>query len=180
MGKTFKELEEKNGRKKDRVEIENLYAWDCSFTTADLDKHEYHKGYLMSGGKRNNQLSLEEVYAQVREVQNPFFVGKDGFGTHAALRIVDPVVRAYCFDVDKIDPLQLTKENIKKLLEMDDRAEFIKFMNELIVTESEAKQIAYLVDNNMLGLDDMAGWKRDTVRLHVYGILGIKQYNYYA
>lgn len=176
MGHTLKELEQRNGRRKDRVEIVNLYAWDCGFR--DADNKEGHVGYIMPGGQSNTKLTIEEVYAQVREVQNPFFCGQDGMGAHATLRIVDPVIRAYVFDVDKSEPLQLTQENIKKLLEMDSQAQFMDFMNELIVNQNEARQIAYLVENNLLNLDETAGWKKIVIKQHVYNILGVKRYDY--
>lgn len=165
MGMTFEELEAKNGRRKDRVEVKNLRCYAIGFP--DADKKYGHPGFLIQGYERNTTLSLEEVYGQINQAGNIAFVGTDGKGKNASLRIVDPVVRAYCFDEEKLDPLQLTDENIKKLLAMNDKNKFSAFMEELIATEGDKKEISFRMANDMMGLKELSGWKEMLLERHI-------------
>ncbi len=128
----------------DRVSIDNLCAWTVGFVS-----EENGKTILMSSNIKNyKRLTLAEVDSQVK-IGNVAFCGTDGFGSHAAFRINDPLVREYVFGED-ISPIQLTEERVNDLLASKNKKEFHDKLSALVVTESEKRMIAIICSDNDL------------------------------
>lgn len=135
----------------DRVSIDNLCDWDIYFSGI-----ENNKDIVISGGVKNyRNLTVAEVDAQVK-VGNFVFCGTDGSGTHASIRINDPLIREYVFQ-EQVDPIQLTEDNVKKVLDIDDKNEFKKALSELVVLKHEKRMINRIVER--IGRDDMPSYK---------------------
>lgn len=128
----------------DRVSIDNLCAWTVGFVS-----EENGKTILISSNIKNyKRLTLAEIDSQVK-VGNIAFCGVDGFGSHAAFRINDPLVREYVFGED-ISPVQLTEDAVNDLLASKSKKEFHDKLSSLVVTESEKKMIAIICADNDL------------------------------
>lgn len=139
----------------ERVSIDNLCSWDIYFKSEETDKDICVKG----GVKGNVKLTASEILAQV-QADNIAFVGVDGMGSHASIRITDPVVRAYVFGKD-IDPVQLTEEAIKHLLNIEDRKQFRAELEKLVVTNAEKKQIVLTCEH--IGIDNVESFKMNLI-----------------
>lgn len=142
-------------RDRTRVEVENLVPWTVGF-----------KGYTLPGnnsvlvpgstfnddGTRNKsiyrQLSLEEVITQI-SCENKAFCGIDGKGSHACFRICDFELYKVAFDLPDATeyPVQLTNEEIDKLLKITDPKKFKAKLDELVVTDSEKFLLAIATAN---------------------------------
>lgn len=139
----------------ERVSIDNLCSWDIYFKSEETDKDICVKG----GVKGNVKLTASEILAQV-QADNIAFVGVDGMGSHASIRITDPVVRAYVFGKD-IDPVQLTEEAVKHLLNIEDRKQFRAELEKLVVTNAEKKQIVLTCEH--IGIDNVESFKMNLI-----------------
>ena len=73
--------------------------------------------------------------------------GIDGFGSHAAFRINDPLVRESVFGED-ISPVQLTVDAVNDLLASKNKKEFYNKLSSLVVTDSEKKMIAIMCSDS--------------------------------
>lgn len=146
----------------ERVSIDNLCYWDIYFRSEETDKDICVKG----GIKGNVKLTASEVLAQV-QADNVAFVGTDGLGSHAAIRINDPVIREYVFGQD-INPVQLTEEAVRKLLEIEDRKEFRAELEKLVVTRAEKRQIVMTCEK--IGIDNVESFKMNLIE----SISGVK------
>lgn len=122
----------------DRVSIDNLCGWTIGFVSEENGKSIQIDPNI----KDYKRLTLAEVDSQVK-VGNIAFCGIDGFGSHAAFKINDPIVREYVFGED-ISPVQLTEDAVKDLLASKSKKEFHDKLSSLVVTESEKKMIAIM------------------------------------
>ena len=135
----------------ERVAIDNLYNWSIGFRASESERD-----ILISPGVKNfKQLTVAEVDAQVK-LGNVVFCGIDNYGSHAAFRITDPVIREYVFGED-IDPIQLTEERVKKLFALNDKKSFEKSLKELVVTDSEKRMI--MIISERIGIEDVESFK---------------------
>ena len=135
----------------DRVSIDNLCDWDIGFVGI-----ETNRDITIAGGVKNfRSLTVAEVDAQVK-TGNIAFCGEDGFGKHASIRINDPLIREYVFQ-KAVDPLQLTEENVRKLLSIQDKKKFHQTLSDLVVKDHEKKMITRLVER--VGRDDMPSYQ---------------------
>lgn len=135
----------------DRVSIDNLCDWDIGFAGI-----ETNRDITIAGGVKNfRSLTVAEVDAQVK-TGNVAFCGEDGFGRHASIRINDPLIREYVFQ-EAVDPLQLTEENVRKLLSIQDKKKFHQALSDLVVKNHEKKMITRLVER--IGRDDMPSYQ---------------------
>lgn len=135
----------------DRVSIDNLCDWDIGFVGI-----ETKRDITIAGGVKNfRSLTVAEVDAQVK-TGNVAFCGEDGFGKHASIRINDPLIREYVFQ-EAVDPLQLTEENVKKLLAIQDKKKFHQALSDLVVKNHEKKMITRIVER--IGRDDMPSYQ---------------------
>lgn len=152
-------------RPSDRVSIDNLCDWEISFIS-----EETNKDILIPGSVKNYRtLTVAEVDSQVK-IGNVAFCGDDGFGAHAPIRINDSLIREYVFQ-EPVDPVQLTEENVKNLLAMQDKKKFMERLNELVVRESDKKMIVRLVER--IGKDDVPSYQITAIEK----ISGIKFYD---
>ena len=126
----------------DRVSIDNLCAWVVGFVS-----EENGRAIQIDPGVVNyKKLTLAEVDSQVK-VGNIAFCGIDGFGSHAAFRINDPLVRESVFGED-ISPVQLTVDAVNDLLASKNKKEFYNKLSSLVVTDSEKKMIAIMCSDS--------------------------------
>lgn len=135
----------------ERVPVDNLCDWGISFIS-----EENGKDIIIPASVRNyKKLTLAEIDAQVK-IGNIVFCGTDEYGSHAAIRITDPVVREFVFGED-ISPIQTTEENIKELLDTENRNEFNNLLSSLVVTRAEKRMIVRLCEK--IGVENVASYK---------------------
>lgn len=144
-------------RDRTRVEIENLVPWNVGFQARTILGSRF-EGVIVPGCAYNEdgtyhpsvyrQLTLEEVITQI-SIENKAFCGVDGKGSHACFRICDFELYKVAFDLPNATeyPIQLTNEEIDKLLKITDVKKFKTRLDELVVTESEKFQLAIAVAN---------------------------------
>ena len=135
----------------ERVAIDNLYGWSIGFRASESERDILIAPYV----KNFKQLTVAEVDSQVK-LGNVVFCGQDGYGSHAAFRILDPVIREYVFGED-VDPIQLTEERVRELFNIDDKKTFEKKLSELVVTDSEKRMIVVLAEK--IGIEDVVSFK---------------------
>lgn len=125
-------------RPSDRVAINNLCDWNINFVSEETGKDIV----IPASVKNYKTLTLAEIDAQVK-IGNIAFVGVDGFGSHAAIRIIDPLIREYVFQ-EAVDPVQLTEEAVIDMLALENMSDFNATLSELVVTSSEKRMIAIM------------------------------------
>lgn len=125
----------------ERVSIDNLCDWSVGFMSEENGKPILIDAHI----KDYKRLTLAEVDSQVK-IGNVAFCGTDGYGSHAAFKINDPLVREYVFGED-ISPIQLTEDAVKDLIASKNKKEFKDKLSSLVVTESEKKMIAIMCSN---------------------------------
>lgn len=128
----------------ERVSIDNLCDWTIGFVSEENGKPILIDSHI----KDYKRLTLAEVDSQVK-IGNVAFCGVDGYGSHAAFKINDPLVREYVFG-DDISPVQLTEDAVNDLLTSKSKKEFHDKLSSLVVTESEKKMIAIICADNDL------------------------------
>lgn len=135
----------------DRVSIDNLCDWEIGFVSAETGKDIT----IAPGIKNFKGLTVAEVDSQVK-LGNGAFCGVDNLGSHAAIRINDPIIREYVFQ-EETDPLQLTEETVRDLLSIQNKQKFNERLSELVVRRSEKRMIVRLVDR--IGKDDVPSYQ---------------------
>lgn len=142
----------------DRVRINNCYGWDISFYSdvarRDITIPAFATGYSL--------LTLDQTEEELLK-QNVFFVGIDGLGDHAGLKICDPEMYAYLFRCED-HTRHVSKESIVELLKLSSKAKYTEAMEEAIKTASEARMCLYYM--NDFEWTDYLGWKRDILEGH--------------
>lgn len=142
---------------KQNVEIENLMPWSVGFK-AYVTLSNLSGGFCISGGKHiyledsdsekylkgTFKMTVEELREQINS-GNRAFVGTDGCGKHACMRINDLEFYRYIFNLPDVKelPVQLTQEAISELLDIDDPKKFKEELKNLVHTDSEKKAFAY-------------------------------------
>lgn len=143
----------KEFQRNDRVKVDNCYAWDIGFrssvTREDITIPAGAKGYAL--------LTVDQVEEEIMR-QNAFFVGTDGLGDHAGLKICDPDMYAYLFRCED-HTHHISKESIVELLKLSSKSKYTEAMEEAIKTASEARMCLYYM--NDFEWTDYLGWKRD-------------------
>ena len=135
----------------DRVPIDNLCDWDIHFRSL-----ESNRDLFIAGGVKNyRQLTVAEIDSQVK-IGNEAFCGIDGYGLHAPIRIIDPVIREYVFGADT-NPKQLTEDNVRELLRISDKKEFRNSLEDLVVTNAEKRMIVLVAER--VGIEDVESFK---------------------
>lgn len=106
---------------------------------------------------RVTRISIEEIYEQV-QAGNTGFTGTDGYGHHAAFQIQDLAQYNYIFgtDAEKL-PEYLNEEALKNLVEISNKDQFYAELDRVIVTNSDKRYTAYIVDNSPY-LADCPAW----------------------
>ena len=142
----------------DRVKVNNVYGWDISFYSdvarRDITIPAFATGYSL--------LTLDQTEEELLK-QNVFFVGIDGLGDNAGLKICDPEMYAYLFRCED-HTHHVGKESIVELLKLSSKAKYTEAMEETIKTASEARMCLYYM--NDFEWTDYLGWKRDILEGH--------------
>lgn len=146
----------------ERVAIDNLTGSMLTFRAIEsqydvlIDPHE----------RGNKRLTVSEVQSQI-SAGNKFFVGTDGKGSHAYLKIVDDGVRAYLFgassDEDSKGEKQnvLDMEHVRALLAIKGRDAFMKALNDAVQTQAEKLVLMDLCDE--VGVGDLPSYKVNAI-----------------
>ncbi|EES78326.1 hypothetical protein RSAG_00283 [Ruminococcus sp. 5_1_39BFAA] len=139
----------------DRVKVDNCYAWDIGFrssvTREDITIPAGAKGYAL--------LTMDQVEEEIMR-QNIFFVGTDGLGDHAGLKICDPDMYKYLFRTeDKTH--HISKDTLLEVLKLSGKQKFMDAVAELIATSSEARMCLYFMTD--IDWSEYLGWKYDVL-----------------
>lgn len=139
----------------DRVRVDNCYAWDIGFrssvTREDITIPAGAKGYAL--------LTMDQVEEEIMR-QNIFFVGTDGLGDHAGLKICDPDMYKYLFRTeDKTH--HISKDTLLEVLKLSGKQKFMDAVAELIATSSEARMCLYFMTD--IDWSEYLGWKYDVL-----------------
>lgn len=148
----------KEFNRNDRVRIDNCYAWDIAFHS-DVARRDI---MIPGGAKGYALLTVDQVEEEILK-QNGFFVGLDGLGDHAGLKICDPEMYAYLFRCED-HTHHVSKESIVELLKLSSKAKYTEAMEETIKTASEARMCLYYM--NDFEWTDYLGWKHDILEGH--------------
>lgn len=143
----------KEFNRNDRVRIDNCYAWDIAFHS-DVARRDI----MIPGGAKGYALITLDMAEEEILKQNSFFVGTDGLGDHAGLKICDPDMYKYLFRCED-HAHHISKESIVELLKLSSKSKYTEAMEEAIKTASEARMCLYYM--NDFEWTDYLGWKRD-------------------
>lgn len=107
------QMESNKTRKK--IEIQNLSALEVSFYPETLKDENSLKGILLNPFESSKKFDYAEIEAQIR-ANNILFVGRDGKGKNATIRICDFEMHKDLFDLPDATeyPAQLTKDIIAR------------------------------------------------------------------
>lgn len=139
----------------DRVKVNNVYGWDISFYSdvarRDITIPAFATGYSL--------LTLDQTAEELLK-QNVFFVGTDGLGDHAGLKICDPDMYKYLFRTeDKTH--HIGRDTLLEVLKLSGKQKFMDAVAELIATSSEARMCLYFMAD--IDWSEYLGWKYDVL-----------------
>ena len=139
----------------DRVKVNNVYGWDISFYSdvarRDITIPAFATGYSL--------LTLDQTEEELLK-QNVFFVGTDGLGDHAGLKICDPDMYKYLFRTeDKTH--HIGRDTLLEVLKLSGKQKFMDAVAELIATSSEARMCLYFMAD--IDWSEYLGWKYDVL-----------------
>ena len=143
----------------DRVPITNLNDWELHFVSTETNKD------IVIPAKANKlkTLTVAEIDGQVQS-GNKFFVGVDGMGNNACIKIEDEDVFRYVFRLSDDEPVNvkvLDLDTVKRLIKISDRKEYEKELKELVVTNSDKKMIAKLAIK--ANIEEVEGYKKTAI-----------------
>lgn len=156
---TKKEIKKKEVLLTDRVPITNLNDWELNFVSTETDKDIV----IPAKANKYRRLTVAEIDGQVQS-GNIYFVGSDGNGNNACIRIDDEDVFRYVFRLDEndiVDVKILDIESVKKLLAISNRDEFETELRKLVVTSSDKKMIPRLA--KQARIEDVEGYKKTAI-----------------
>lgn len=151
-------MENKEFQRNDRVRIDNCYAWDIAFHS-DVARRDI----MIPGGAKGYALITLDMAEEEILKQNRFFVGLDGLGDHAGLKICDPDMYKYLFRTeDKTH--HIGEDALLEVLKLSGKQKFTDAVAELIATSSEARMCMYYM--NDIDWSELLGWKYDILEGH--------------
>ena len=139
----------------DRVVISNNRNWNLDFVSTETGRDIT----IPAAVKHWKKLTVAEVEGQI-QTENGFFVGVDGRGNNAAIEIEDKEIRDYLFHLEGNEGdgiIVLNVESVRELLAIDNKNEYERRLNELVVSKSDKKMIIPLAIE--AGIDDVASYK---------------------
>lgn len=151
-------MENKEFQRNDRVRIDSCYAWDIAFHS-DVARRDI----MIPGGAKGYALITLDMAEEEILKQNVFFVGTDGLGDHAGLKICDPDMYAYLFRCED-HTHHISKESIVELLKLSSKSKYTEAMEEAIKTASEARMCLYFMAD--IDWSEFLGWKYDVLEGH--------------
>lgn len=140
----------------DRVVISNNRNWNLNFVSTEPP---YYDITIPAGVKHWKKLTVAEVEGQI-QIDNSFFVGRDGRGNNAAIEIEDKDIRDYLFHTEGNEGdgiIVLNLKSVKELLAIENKNDFEKRLAKLVVSDSDKKMIVPLAIE--AGIDDVASYK---------------------
>lgn len=144
----------------DRVSIDNLRNWNLDFRATEANRDIS----IPASVKGYKQLTVAEIDGQVK-MGNLFFVGKDGLGNNADIKINDPAVVKFVFGEGTDDEVPsetlLTLDSMKELLKTSPKAKFEEGLNKLVTTEAEKKTVIELAKE--AGIEEVEGYKKTAI-----------------
>ena len=139
----------------DRVRIDNCYAWDIAFHS-DVARRDI----MIPGGAKGYALITVDMAEEEILKHNSFFVGLDGLGDHAGLKICDPEMYEYLFRAeDKTN--HISRDALLEVLKLSGKQKFTDAVAELICTSSEARMCLYFMTD--IDWSEYLGWKYDVL-----------------
>ena len=143
----------------DRVPITNLNNWELNFISTETEKDIV----IPAGANKIRKLTVAEIDGQVQS-GNIYFVGVDGMGNNACIKIEDEDVFRYVFRLDDDEPVNvriLDLDSVKNLLNISDKREYERELESLVVTNSDKKMIVSLVQQ--AGIENVEGYKKTAI-----------------
>ena len=143
----------------DRIPITNLNDWELHFVSTETDKDIV----IPARANKIRKLTLAEIDGQVQS-GNKMFVGIDGMGNNACIKIEDEDAFRYVFRLDANEPVAvkvLDLDTVKKLIQITDKKKYEKELRELVVTNSDKKMIAKLAIQ--ANIENVEGYKKTSI-----------------
>ncbi len=143
----------------DRVPITNLNNWELNFISTETEKDIV----IPARANKIRKLTVAEIDGQVQS-GNIYFVGVDGMGNNACIKIEDEDVFRYVFRLDDDEPVNvriLDLDSVKNLLNITDKREYERELESLVVTNSDKKMIVSLVQQ--AGIENVEGYKKTAI-----------------
>lgn len=143
----------------DRVPITNLNNWELNFISTETEKDIV----IPARANKIRKLTVAEIDGQVQS-GNVYFVGVDGMGNNACIKIEDEDVFRYVFRLDDDEPVNvriLDLDSVKNLLNIADKREYERELESLVVTNSDKKMIVSLVQQ--AGIENVEGYKKTAI-----------------
>ena len=143
----------------DRVPISNLNDWELNFVSVETDKDIV----IPANANKWRKLTVAEIDGQVQS-GNKYFVGIDGNGNNASIKIEDEDVFRYVFRLEDDEPVNvkvLDLDSVKALLKISNKDEYIAELNRLVVTNSDKKMISKLAQQ--ANIEDVEGYKKTAI-----------------
>lgn len=127
---------------------------------------------IPAGAKGYALLTVDQVEEEILR-QNFFFIGTDGLGDHAGLKICDPEMYKYLFRKDD-ETRHISKEALMDVLKLSNRQKLEDVVvRELIRTTSEARMCLYYMSD--INWSEFLGWKHDILVARCREFLPISQ-----
>ena len=156
-------VKKKEYKETDIVGIVNLMPWDIYFNVTSTTNQNVKTDYMVPGyvtaEKLRDKTFKKCTFAQIQELINNnanAICGTDGYGSHAAIMIVDPDAYHQLFNTDDEIPVQLTDENTKKVLEAQSMSELVQLLEEYAPTSHEKRKLMFEIgkiqekENNLM------------------------------
>lgn len=152
----------KEFRRNDRVKVSSCVAWDIGFRS-ELARRDI----VIPGNAQGYALLTVDLVEDEILRQNGFFVGLDGLGDHATLKIDDPEMYKFLFGCEDKSH-HFTKNILTDLLKLSSKNKFTDVMKEHVKTRSEAKMCLYYMAD--IDWENFHEWKRDTLNQYCRSI----------
>lgn len=148
----------------ERIELKNVCPWGVNTPIGSFE-----------GNSNVYKYTMEQVFGMISE-GDIGFCGTDGMGHHAPIQFcqLDQYNRAFRTNATKL-PEYTCIEMLDALREIKDKEEFNKKLEEMILTKSDARQAAYLL-NVTIDEADWYNWQVTTIRKMVDQKLKINDY----
>jgi hypothetical protein len=141
----------------DKVYLDNLCDWPLYFRRLN------GIGDIAIPAKAKNFTGVDVAEAQMQiQSGNHMFIGTDGMGGHARIRIVDDEQRKALLGYDDGgDAIALTADSLRELFAVKRKDAFQQQLEALVTTNAEKRMVQRLAKE--AGGDDAASWKMDAI-----------------
>lgn len=150
--------------------MENNYTSDSKVLINNLCNYEigYHSDVLnkdisIPAFAKNYETTIGDISEQV-EKNNVAYTGVDGVGSHAVFLIVDDGAREFIFGTSE-KPVQFTREVVAEMLAHQEKEDFKKALEDVIVTKNEALLMLNGMKHLYKELEEF-GWKTKMLKDH--------------